>query len=140
MKYSLQCTATDMALKNLPKSHMTLMYLGEQEESAIANLNIDNLFYRFNSANGVSWPMAVKPNSSIKTYGPEDKPVLAIELAKTNNLMLLRAIVEDTVDSIEMVPDTEFTKFRPHVTVPHKNIIIPSFVTLHFPHFISWES
>lgn len=128
--YSLNCgISLDGA-----RSHMTLMYLGEQLDEVMDTLDLGTLYRDLGSH--VPWPLFVRTYHRDLFGENKDVPVLLLD---TDNewLNLAREISEAFFSDKKIKPKTNFTEFRPHIST--EKGFTDSWIYIYFPQLVSWE-
>lgn len=135
MNYSLQCAVNG---PDGVDKHMTLLYLGPQDEMRMNKLEIASLFLKLSK--DINWPIKTR-TTHIDNFG-EHKDIRALVLYRARDLNLARYISEDFF-KLHNIKYPETWDYNPHIStdlLPEKNPIpleVP--VQLFFPHIVKWE-
>lgn len=135
--YSVNC---NVSRPRGADKHMTLFYLGEQDEKVMNELYLGDMFNALDIE--IDWPLFVPPKGTELFGENNDVPVFTLEA--TSELILAREIVKMFFTDWKIKPKTNFTQFRPHITIPQDmwNDGPPPKeykFKIYFPHLVSWE-
>lgn len=132
--YSVQSAVSSPGLL---ESHLTILYLGPQEEERMKSLPISEMYQDL--INEFSWPLPIRLEEEVSLFGQKGTiPVKKAE-PKQFKLHFVRCVVEDFFRKKNIKIPSDYPIFNPHITLENKDQHADQNVLLYFPHLTSWE-